>query len=914
MKRLLAACAVLIAAISIDAQSPSAHWRTITTEHFRVHYPAEYEAWATRATTRLESIFNAVSKEIGYTPADARIDVLIINPVAQANGMALPLLDTPRMVFFTEPPGPDETIGAYSNWIDLLAVHEVAHVVHMLRPSRNPLARLIERYVVPLNRITLDAPRWVLEGYATVIEGRLTGAGRPSSTVRALILRQWAAHGRLPSYDSLDTDDRFLGMSMAYLAGSAYLEWLEARGGESALRNLWTRMTARQRRSFDVAFEGVFGDSPERLYGQFVAELTASALAANRAEAMREGELWQETDWATGDPAVSPDGKQIVIVVRERDKPSKLVIWSTGAAEEEEKEYRERIEKMLKRDPEDIAPVRTTPLDREPLHSFTAPDGGGFSSPRWMSDGKSVLVTHRQPDADGVLHNDLFLWTPETGEWDRITVHADVRDADPFPDRRAAIAVRSRYGFSQLVEVDLESGAVIAINEPSIDVVYDHPRLSRDGRIAYVAHKNGRWSLFVNDRASNEVSPMALAQDESFASPEWTANGEELIATLMTHGFAELYRVTAGGARAPITRTRGGALCPAPSTDGRVFFMSLDPDGFVLRAIDSSGVAAPAPALDPSLVPAIPPRPAVAPPFAAQELAPSQPYGLGNQELTILGGGTLAPSQNATEIGIRLGDVVGRLDTIVLASFGSEDAQRGVAVASAWRGWPIEVSGHLFRSEDDRQDRSGAELRAMWDRIAPRGGFRAEAGILGGEPFDLAFAETHMRVFRISRSWTIRGEGSLGFESGSFRQIRGGVGGGVSRGSTRVAITYERRRLDDDGDHAIELGGLPSTIIPRSAFSNRVFEPALPVASLRSDDYQGVRVEATLPGFPLTLVYRRHELDEELAIVGAQIDVSSDPFPLLRLPGVDVTLGVARPITGPLERDTNWWLGLRWRP
>ena len=35
--------------------------------------------------------------------------------------------------------------------------------------------------------------------YATVIEGRLTGAGRPSSTLRALILRQWAANGRLNS-------------------------------------------------------------------------------------------------------------------------------------------------------------------------------------------------------------------------------------------------------------------------------------------------------------------------------------------------------------------------------------------------------------------------------------------------------------------------------------------------------------------------------------------------------------------------------------------------------------------------------------------------------------------------------------------------------------------------------------------
>jgi hypothetical protein len=36
----------------------------------------------------------------------------------------------------------------------------------------------------------------------------------------------------------------------------------------------------------------------------------------------------------------------------------------------------------------------------------------------------------------------------------------------------------------------------------------------------------------------------------------------------------------------PLTRTRGGAFDPAPSSDGRVFFMSLEPDGYVVRMLD----------------------------------------------------------------------------------------------------------------------------------------------------------------------------------------------------------------------------------------------------------------------------------------------------------------------------------------
>src|SRR3954454_5208971 len=180
------------------AQSPHEDWRTITTPHFRVHYPAAYEAWATRAASRLESVRAAVVAEVGFAP-ETVTDVLIENPIADANGITIPLLDTPRIVLYAEPPEPEDQIGEYSTWIDLLTVHETAHLIHLLRPSRNSYERVLA-HVVPLNPITRHAPRWVLEGYATVIEGRITGSGRPSSAMRAAILRTWALNGQLPAY------------------------------------------------------------------------------------------------------------------------------------------------------------------------------------------------------------------------------------------------------------------------------------------------------------------------------------------------------------------------------------------------------------------------------------------------------------------------------------------------------------------------------------------------------------------------------------------------------------------------------------------------------------------------------------------------------------------------------------------
>ncbi|HSP33083.1 MAG TPA: hypothetical protein VLU46_02075 [Thermoanaerobaculia bacterium] len=890
MCRNLFALALFAIPLATYAQGPPADWRTVATLHFRIHYPAQYEQWTMRAASRLESMRAAVVKEVGFD-APQRVDVIVMNPIASANGAAFPFLGFPRIVLFTEPPAPDEQIGAYSDWIDLLAVHEITHVIHMLRPSRNRTERTIERFALPLDPITLSAPRWVLEGYATVVEGRLTGAGRPASSLRAAILRKWASSGRMPSYAQLNSDSRFLGMSMAYLAGSAYLEWLERRGGEGSLRKLWARMTARQRRSFDAAFTGVFGDSPQRLYGQFVAELTASAIAVNRAAALREGELWQETPRASGDPAVSPDGSQIAIVIREKDKPQRIVIWSTGPAAEEQKKFEKRIAEMLRRDPEDVAPVASKPLSRKPVKSFTPADAGDIETPRWTRDGKTILFSHRQPDREGFLHRDLFAWTPSTGASRRITRLGDVFDADPLPDGRTAVAVRSRYGLSQLVHVDLDTGAVTAFNEPSLDTVYSHPRAS-GSRTAYVAHRDGVWTLFVDDKP--------VVSDVNVASPEW--QGDAIVATVLSGGYAELHRITPDGTHAAMTRSTGGAFEPAPSNDGRVFFMALQPDGFVLRTIDATTTAEAGAPYNAALVPALPPLIPTPPAFAAETVAPPRPYGIGPQEMSSFIGEAIAVDQNATELGVRLGDVVGRLDTLAMASIGRKNGQCGVAVASAWRGWPVAISAHLFRADDRIEKRSGVELRGSWTAQWPLTSIAIDAGGLTGNPLDIGFARAALQQRQVISTWRAAEEVVVNAERGTVNHERVLARLSLWQGSFHVGAQYAH-------DNDAEVGGIESSILPRSAIPNRVFDPALPIGSLRGR-YDGTRIEASLPILPGTLFYQVHRAGgERLSVTGLETDFASPPIPIVRIPAFHVTAGVAR-----AESRTRWWFGLRWRP
>ncbi|HSY52760.1 MAG TPA: hypothetical protein VLC46_28425 [Thermoanaerobaculia bacterium] len=864
---------------TISAQAPHEPWRTIVTPHFRVHYPAQYEAWATRAAGRMESVRTAVVAEVGYAP-ETITDVLVENPIAEPNGITISLLDTPRIVLYAEPPGPGTQIGEYSTWIDLLAVHESAHLVHLLRPSRNPFESALA-HILPLNPITRNAPRWVLEGYATVIEGRITGSGRPSGAMRAAILRTMAMNGQLPTYSQLDSSHRFLGMSMAYLAGSAFLEWLVEKNGPDSLRHLWARMTARQRRSFNEAFVGVFGETPHRLYGRFTAELSKNAMTVAGAGRWREGELWQETSRGSGDPAVSPDGKQLAMVLRDEKGDARLVVYATGPNQEYAKQEK-RIAEMQRRDPEDVAPVQQKPLPRIPLHSFRPPDGGDMENPRWTRDGAAIIYTHRQPDRDGFLHHDLFRWTPATGRSERLTHLADVQDADPI-DATRAIAIRDRFGSSQVVIVDLGTGDVTPRTPPLLDVVYSHPRVSTAGRTAWAEHARGEWHVAIDGK----LLPVAGA----FA-PEWGPD-EALFAAVAGRGFIDIANVNGPLSPAFVTRSAGMAIDPAPAPDGELYFMSLDPDGFVLRRVaDTTALTTRPMVFDRSLVPALPPDPA-APVALRDEPVTSRPYGIGRQEWAATAGGQYTAFGSTEEIGVRLGDVAGRLDTIVTGAIGDRQMPRGAAIASTWRGLPIDLGMHLF----DSRETHGLELRATSDTVFPLAHLSLSGGGLFEQHGNRAFLDARFftRQRHIASEW-------IDAAADSANHVKA-----TAHAAVRAAGLTFGAELSE-GRH-ITLGGAASTIEPDSLLIERVLDPALERGTLSGTNYRGERFSIGSSG--LTAFWQRHHLGSDVDLVGIESNTSVPAMPLVKTPALQLTVGIARV---RVAAKTRAWLALRWQP
>lgn len=1021
---LLVGLAVLARARAGQAQSPSADWRTLQTAHFRLHYPAPAEAWTRQAAARLEAIRERVVAEVGYTPPEV-VDVLVQDPRATANGLAMPALNGPRLVLWTTPPLAESELGHFTYWSDLLITHEETHLAHLLRPSRNPLWRALSK-AVPVGPIPLQAPRWVIEGYATLVEGRLTGAGRPNSAARAAVLRRWAQGGKLPGYGQLASDNQaWRGMSMAYLLGSAYLEWLEERAGPGSLRNLWARMTARKIRTFEQSFSGVFGDSPANLYDRFRAELTWRAIEAERlrrppaGRSAPAGELWQDLSWTTGAPALSRDGKRIAIVLRSRAQAARLVVWSTEPDAASEKERSDAVAKLRARDPQDVPAVRARPLPRKALHSWTPPDAVDPAAPRFLPDGETILFVRFEPDGEGFLHPDLSLWSVADGRVRRLTHGADLRDPDPSPDGRWAVAARIRYGLSQLVRVDLATGAVEPLTEPSVEVVYDRPRLSPDGRrVAYACHRDGRWQIEVLDLESRASRPVSPAAAETAASPAWSADGSAIYAVLGEGGYLDLYRLPiasatepaqtaaspatpapgartqtaaspstlAPGASEQLTWMPGAAFAPAPAPDGKaLYFLALEPDGLDLRRLDlvpasvaaspkdaDQEAAAPTPDLFPALPPSRSPRSnqsEAAAPYPAAEVGASRPYGLGRPETQWLAGYSGSASGSAWEVGLRLGDLVGRLDLLALGAYSKDGQASGGALAGVYRGLPVEVRFHLFDvaerpGEDDsrpqpartaKTERRGIEVGAAWERQLSAGGLELAGGVLWNEieesraPAGAEQGDLRQRL--VSASGSYRRSRYLG-SFGSLRQawVDGSMGLRLATGQTGAGPRWERygaslggslrgkqgrlslalrrdggRDLSDPID-LYRLGGPAPSILPATLLAQRRIAPGLPLDLLLGERAEEQRLELELSTLPAPLFYSRTRLwsagerpGDWLALAGLELDLRIDPQPLARLPGFTLRAGVANVVSAPaalrrLDGDWRWWISTSWRP
>ncbi len=721
----------------------AAAWTSFDTEHFIVHSRREFSPWARTVAVRLESIHQAVVSAVGFTPQE-RITVLVDDPLNTANGNAISWLDAPQITLYPVPPDPRSQVGRSRDWGELLTVHEFAHVAHLTRPGRGGRAwlRWFPGRFGPLAR----SPRWVKEGYATVIEGRLTGNGRPASPLRAAVLREWAVSGLLPAYSALDGTSGFQAGSFAYLMGSAFLERLEAQHGDSSLTALWRRATGRRTRSFARAFEETFGDAPSDVYSRYTAELTADAIALERAldSAGRvEGLLEARISRGGGDPAVSPSGEFVALSLPGPvGEPGRVVVWSTETMSDAARDSAQRVraERLSRTDPEDLLPVPQVPRGRTARYTLRDVNGASFREPRWFGDGKRLLVIRSDYRPDGSLRPDVFEWTLETGNVRRVTHGAAVSDADVMPGDTLAVGTRCLGGQCDIVRIDLRTGDVSTVIAGDPFTQYVRPRAMPDGASAVASlQERGRWRPVRVNVTAKTATPIGagVAWDRYDVTP--TRAGDAILLTSEESGIPQIVRHTLDDHReVPLSRVFGAAMAPSPFPgDTSLLYLSLHARGHELRrlSVRDTGVARLSPALlarftNPAVGAVVrqPPRDQGVR-FDTTASLRERAYGVGTLRANMF------PMLAAGRDGQGMGGAVGASDAVgrfgwMLMGLGStaSNAERGGALRATLRTPRLTLSGEVVRATNGILSQDALSDRDLARGLDEPAGDRAVAG------------------------------------------------------------------------------------------------------------------------------------------------------------------------------------------
>jgi len=236
----LAAALFFCAARAAGAQLPSnEEWRTLHTQHFRVHFTPAVEEEARRAAVNAERAYAELSTEL--VPPRGTIDLVISDNVDYVNGYATPFPSN-RIVVFAHPPTDASGLRDYDDWNALVVTHELTHIFHLDRTrgiwrfgqaifGRNPL-------LFP----NLYEPRWVVEGLAVYFESRMTGVGRLESSEHSMTARAAALANRLPTLQELSPGtSRFPGGNVVYIYGSLLFDYLSRTRGPGSIRDFVER-------------------------------------------------------------------------------------------------------------------------------------------------------------------------------------------------------------------------------------------------------------------------------------------------------------------------------------------------------------------------------------------------------------------------------------------------------------------------------------------------------------------------------------------------------------------------------------------------------------------------------------------------------------------------------------------------
>ena len=529
---------VLLLAGRSEAQvDPSGPWRTLHTEHFRIHFRPAYRDVALTEAREAERAYALLATQLH--PPRGIVDLTLGDDIDGSNGFTT-VFPSSRVTILAPAPATDPGLLQYDTWLRLVTTHELAHVFHL---DRTKSVWAVAQHVLgraPGLFPNEYQPIWLVEGLATYYESRFTNGGRVRGSFHTQLLAADRAAGAARSPWDAEPFTRWSDGLVPYAYGSRFLQFLAATAGDSAVPRL-VEATAAQLIPFRV------GRQLERvapgctLPGLWPRGTEPAAAPGAPAVGMRVIDSLLRTEPV---PSVSPDGHRIAYLADDGKGASELRV-----------------------------------LDGETLHGIASHAVNGNVSYGWSGD--TLIVAQLDYTARWRLRSDLYGWTPG-GAW-----HRETRGARLTQPAGRSVAIELRPGANRPTvpaPADPGGGGGGGGGGATWEAVVPSP----DGRwIAGTRNAAGRWSL-VRWPTDSPAAAVSLVESRSVvADPVWTSRGA-LWFVADPSGFPQVYAWHdegggGGGVAQALTAEPLGARSPAPLPDGTLLYSALTAGGWELR-------------------------------------------------------------------------------------------------------------------------------------------------------------------------------------------------------------------------------------------------------------------------------------------------------------------------------------------
>jgi len=552
------------------AYNSSLHWKTLSTEHFDVHYHEGAE-WTARQVAQIaEEVYPHITGLYRYEPS--RCNFVILDTQDYANGAAY-FYDNKVEIWATNL---EFGYRGTTQWLRNVVTHEFTHVVSIQASMKMPL-QIPAIYFQALTFEDEKRPD-VINGYPNFIGTYpITGFVVPPwwaegvaqyqsptrqydcwDSHRDMILRASFVDDEMLTYDEMGFfGHKSNGNEMVYDHGYGLVRYIASTYGSEAVRRVSESLGKWDRLTIDGALKDVTGKSGKALYDDWRGYLKKrydeqlAPVYANR----REGWVLSDAGFKTHSPVYSPDGTRVAFL---SNKGSDYSATSLYIANSDGKEMK-RIE----------GPVSSRP-------SFS-PDGGSL-----------LYASHKKSDKYGAMLSDVFVYDLEKKKAQRITKKLRASDPSYSPGGERIVCVLNGDGTHRLAVMNADGENMKILLEQEKGTQFYGPQFSPDGRrILFGIFTNGTRDIASIDSDGGDFRyVLKTSNDERDA--RYASDGRSIVFASDRSGIFNIYRLEVDtGEVSQLTNVVGGAFTPDMSrSTGAVVYSGFNGKGYNVAVLD----------------------------------------------------------------------------------------------------------------------------------------------------------------------------------------------------------------------------------------------------------------------------------------------------------------------------------------